>query len=91
MPPNLCDTKGRLVSLSLRDAGLRCPTFPGQLAALGALQRLDLSGNDLAADVKAAAAVSAPFCNRIAAAGAASAVGRAARRGCAWSGGWFKL
>ena len=47
-PPSVCDAKGRLVSLSLRDAGLRCPGgLPPQVAALPALERLDLSGNDL--------------------------------------------
>ena len=41
-PPNLCDAKGRLLSLSLRDKGLRCPSFPSQLGQLTSLERLDL-------------------------------------------------
>ncbi|KAI8473726.1 MAG: hypothetical protein J3K34DRAFT_409783 [Monoraphidium minutum] len=56
-PPNLCDAKGRLLSLELRDAGLRCPAFPRGLAALSALHRLDLSGNEIKGDVADAAEV----------------------------------
>lgn len=57
VPPNLCSPKGQLLSLSLRDGGLRCPGFPREVSALGALQRLDLSGNDVDAPLSAAAAV----------------------------------
>lgn len=56
-PPNLCDAEGHLLSLSLRDAGLKCSTFPKELSQLGSLARLDLSGNELQADVKDVAAV----------------------------------
>jgi Leucine-rich repeat (LRR) protein len=45
--PNACDAKGHLVRLSLRGAGLSCPTgFPRALAALPALRALDVSRSD---------------------------------------------
>ncbi|GBF99542.1 hypothetical protein Rsub_12348 [Raphidocelis subcapitata] len=56
-PPNVCDERGRLVALSLRGAGLACPSFPPSLSALSALQRLDLSDNELPSSVSGAAAV----------------------------------
>jgi len=56
-PPNLCDSQGRLIFLSLRDAGLSCAALPQELAALTTLQRLDLGGNEIATTPRQAGAV----------------------------------
>jgi hypothetical protein len=48
MPPNICDADGRLLTLSLPNAGLFCEGgLPESLGKLGRLEVLDLAFNDL--------------------------------------------
>ena len=79
-PPNLCDAKGRLLSLALRDAGLKCGSFPKELGKLASLQRMDLSNNEFQANAQDVAAVGAAWGE------AAQEVARATPRRC-WSPG----
>lgn len=49
LAPSGCNAAGQLTHLVLPGLGLSCPDVPPQLAALPALHKLDLTGNDLGA------------------------------------------
>jgi hypothetical protein len=47
LAPSACNAAGHLTRLALPVMGLACAAFPAQLGKLQALQRLDLTGNNL--------------------------------------------
>jgi hypothetical protein len=49
LPPNRCNSRGRLTHLVLAGMGLRCASIPEAVMTLEGLERLDLSNNNLGA------------------------------------------
>ncbi|CAD7700263.1 unnamed protein product [Ostreobium quekettii] len=51
--PNVCDSKGFLLRLSMRNLGLDCQLPASQIAKLSRLRKLELDGNRLTGDINA--------------------------------------